>query len=70
MLHNLLDAAMPTPIDLITFLFVEQPIFGLFVLIPLISSLIGAIVVIVLAARRENEEDRRRVDEYTRRMGK
>lgn len=69
MLHSLLDAAMPTPIDIITFLFVEEPLFGLLVLIPLLFSLVVAIVFIVLVARREREEDKKREDEYRKRMG-
>ena len=64
MLHSLLDVAMPTPIDLITFLFVEQPLIGLFVLIPILFSLVVAIVFIVLVARKEREEDKKHEEEY------
>lgn len=69
MLHSLLDVAMPTPIDLITFLFVEQPLIGFFVLIPILFSLVVAIVFIVLVARKEREEDKKHEEEYRKRMG-
>ena len=69
MLNNLLDAAVPTPIDFITYLFTENPLIGLFVLLPVIFSIAIAIVFIALAAKRERDEDKKHEEEYRKRIG-
>ena len=70
MLHNLLDAAVPTPIDIIVWMFEENFILGLFSIISALTPIILAVVFIVLAAKRERDEDKKHEENYRKRMGK
>lgn len=56
MLHNLLDAAVPTPIDILYWLYEENP---LYILIPVAVLLLTTVLIIALAVRSERKADRR-----------
>ena len=56
MLFNLLDAAVPTPIDILTWIYEENP---LYIIIPVAALLLSTIVIIALAVRSERKADKR-----------
>lgn len=70
MLHNLLDAAVATPIDIIVWMFEESVFFGLLTIVSALMPIIIAVVFIVLAAKRERDEDKKHEENYRKRIGK
>ena len=70
MLHNLLDAAVVTPIDIIVWMFEESVFFGLLTIVSALIPIIIAVVFIVLAAKRERDEDKKHEENYRKRIGK
>jgi hypothetical protein len=56
MLFNLLDAAIPTPIDILIWMYEENP---LYIIIPIAVLLLSTILIIALSVRSERKADKR-----------